>query len=278
MNKKIFRCFLPALCMLLAFCLAVSPISVEAAETEAPGSYPLSARLSCYVNAMGGVEFGEPLVTGAVLNVEENGTQTITLHLSKSSVTIYSVTCDTFIDAAPGGTAEGASVENGTVGYYDAEGQLQTEGVIVTLSQDTALNPANEEVQYVDSITFPIESSDETYNLSMYVNSNVMGVQFGSVQNITENSGYLATLTVDWEGTGEALILETEAAAHEAEEMDGLSIYRAEAETEEPQQIVVTRTENTETPWLMIVLAAGLICGGAAIYIHGVRRKDDENA
>lgn len=285
-RNKINQCACAVLCMALLFVFAVSPVTVQAAEMEEPGTYALSARLSCYVNAMGGVEFGEPLVKSAVLNVQEDGSETITLYLTKSSVTIYSVTCDTFVDAAPApaeGSTESAAVENGTVGYYDAQGQLQTEGASFTLSEDTALNPANEAVHYVDSITFPIDSRKDTYDLSVYVNSNVMGVQFGSVQSLGESGGYAAVLSVDWEGGGEPIATEPAATTPDAEEMEGLSIYRAEEDpagtAEETQQAAVaTQTAQEEIPWLLIVLAAALILCGIAVYVHAVKRKDDENA
>lgn len=49
------------------------------------------------------------------------------------------------------------------------------------------------EVHYVSSMTFPIDSTKDTYELTLYVNSNVMGVQFGA-----GSSSNPATLTVDW--------------------------------------------------------------------------------
>jgi hypothetical protein len=153
------------------------------------GTYNISASLSCYVNAMGGVEFGESLLKSAQLIVDNAGNKEIKLNLTKSSVTIYSVTCDTFVDASPSGTAQesGSNVTNGTIGYYDKNGKLKTKGVTYTLSNDTALNSQNEAVKYVNSITFPVDSVADTYKLTLFINSNVMGMQFDP-----------ATLTVDW--------------------------------------------------------------------------------
>jgi hypothetical protein len=153
------------------------------------GTYNISASLSCYVNAMGGVEFGESLLKSAQLIVDKDGNKKIKLNLTKASVTIYSVTCDTFVDASPSGTAQesGSNVTNGTIGYYDKNGKLKTKGVTYTLSNDTALNSQNEAVKYVNSITFPVDSVANTYKLTLFINSNVMGMQFDP-----------ATLTVDW--------------------------------------------------------------------------------
>ena len=65
------------------------------------GTYSVNADLSCYVSAMGGVEFGRPMLTGSVVKVNEDGSAEITLSLAKSSVTIYGVTAATFIDPTP---------------------------------------------------------------------------------------------------------------------------------------------------------------------------------
>lgn len=183
---------LTAVTLLLTGCLAAF-----AGCAPAPGTYSVDASLSCYVAAMGGVEFGAPLMTDTEYNIAEDGTQTLTLYFTKSSVTIYSITCYTFIDIAPatGETPAEGQPDNGTIGYYAGD-TLVTEGVTYTLSEDTAPNPAGEEVHYVDSITFPIEEKADTYELTLFINSNVMGVQF-------TKGGYAATLTVNWDSVTE---------------------------------------------------------------------------
>ena len=256
------------LACVVALCLMAIP--AQAVENQGVGSYGLQAKLSCYVNAMGGVEFGEPLLEKAVLNIQEDGEESITLHLCKSSVTIYSVTCDTFVDANPGNTEAGAELDNGTIGYYDADGKLITDGVSYTLSEDTALNAANEAVRYVQSITFPIAERRETYALALYINSNVMGVQFGSK--------YAATLTVNWEADAGEVAEEThpKETAPEAEKMDGLFIYPAgTVESENPQTVVVPQEEQQGVPWGGVVFAAGLIFGGAVMVISTTGGKED---
>lgn len=228
----------------------------QVTEGLAAGSYPVSASLSCYINAMGGVEFGAPMLKSTTLTVAADGTKTLTLHLQKSVVNIYSVTCDTFIDATPAGAESNGSVASGTIGYYNGSGTLITTGVNHTLSSDTAINSKQEEVHYVNSITFPLESETDTYKLSLYINSNVMGTQFSS-------DTYPAILTVNWDSLQTAdtafvpeTTISTESAASEtpiaetsgavtettsavkettgavAETMKGLNIYRAETEEE----------------------------------------------
>lgn len=159
-------------------------------SSVADGIYVVDANLSCYVNAMGGVEFGAPLLTGATVTVT-SGKATVTLSFVNDSVTIYGITCDTFIDASPAGAANGNGLTPGTIGYYDKKGVLQTSNVNITLSSTTVLNSANELVPYVASMSFPLDQMTGTYQLALYVNSNVMGCQFGG-------DSYPATLTVDW--------------------------------------------------------------------------------
>ncbi len=216
------------LILAMAAFLLCLPVSVNAASLEEyeAGTYELDASLSCYVNAMGGVEFGEPLLTGTVLTVEEDGSAALTLYFTKSSVTIYSVTCDTFVDAAPGYVTDDRGVTSGTIGYYDENGNLITDGVSYTLSDDTALNPDNEEVNYVDSITFPLTYESDTYALTMYINSNVMGVQFCEENDEAESATYPATLTIYWDEYAE-VEESSEAAEVSGEDMDGLTIYRS---------------------------------------------------
>lgn len=108
------------------------------------------------------------------------------MHFTKSSVTIYS-----FIDVSPSYVTETNGIKSGTLGFYDKNGVLNTEDIEYTLSEDTAQNAQKEQVHYVASVSFPVEYESETYNLSLFVNSNVMGTQFTM-------DGYPAVLTVDW--------------------------------------------------------------------------------
>lgn len=145
----------------------------------ADGTYTLSASLSCYVPAMGGIEFGGPLLKNVKVTVSGNEA-VMTVNLKKSQVTIYGVTCDTFISA-----------NTGTLGYYTKSGSLKTD-LSKTISSDTVKDGANNDVNYVTSISFPLDQETSTYKLALYVDSNVMGTQFGADGN------YDAKLTVDW--------------------------------------------------------------------------------
>lgn len=175
----------------LAALMMVSSLGATAFAKEKTtveqGKYKLDASLSCYVTAMGGVEFGAPLLTGTEVTVNKDGSAKFDLSFTKSSVTIYGITCDTFIDPA----AQGA-----VVNYKDGSDWKNAE---YTVSNDTALNPKNESVNYVDKMTFTVSSISDTYNLGLYVNSNVMGVMFGG----SDSAKYGATLSVDWDSATE---------------------------------------------------------------------------
>ncbi len=185
--KKLLAAVAAAACALAAGLTACT-------QPETPGTYSVEAELSCYISAMGGIEFGKPLLERTEYTVAEDGSLSITLHLIKSSVKIFSIECFTFVDADPPETGinNKGSLKNGTIGIYDGDGSLVTEGVSYTLSEDTATNNTQEEVHYVDSITLPVEEKRQSYMLALCIDSQVMGAQFAA-------DSYEATLTVDWD-------------------------------------------------------------------------------
>lgn len=157
------------LLLIAALLFSISCIPCFSLEANAldEGKYSVEASLSCYVNAMGGVEFGNPLLTGSYVTVDKDGNKTMTLTFTKSSVTIYSVTCDTFIDVNPANANEERGVPSGTLGCYDKNGEIME--AKYTLSEDTALNSKNKEVHYVDSMTFTPDEMKDVYSLTMYI-------------------------------------------------------------------------------------------------------------
>jgi hypothetical protein len=203
MHKKTIKASkLVAVLAIAVMVLTAFPATIFAAGYEdlEPGVYTVDVDFSAYVTAMGGVEFGRPLVSGATVEVDENGDALLTLAFGKSSVTIYGVTANTFIDATPSGAGNSRGVPDGTLGIYDETGTvLQTAGVSYTLNDGTAENPFQEQVQYVDSVTFPLSYASDTYKLAIYINSHVMGVQFCQPNAQASSTTYSATLTVDWD-------------------------------------------------------------------------------
>lgn len=286
------------LCVILTIVCIFNTSALEA-EKLSEGTYSMDASLSCYVNAMGGVEFGTPLLTGSSIKVDADGSKTMTLSFTKSSVTIYNITCDTFIDVAPSTEDSKNGIENGTLGYYDNNGKLQTDSVEHTLSDDTALNSKSEEVHYVSSISFPIESVKDTYELTLYINGNVMGVQFGT----GGSSSYPATLTVDWNSLksgGTSLVQEeqyetlpketkqsqvtTEVVVEEKKddntvEKDGLNIHYANGEGENTEKTSVRYTAYLNMPllWIMLAISAAVIMAGIVLIISSKYRRKQEN-
>lgn len=170
----------------------------EAPQEEIQSAYmQYDAVLSCYVTAMGGVEFGEGLLAGVYVEKEEDQYY-MTLVFNKSQVTIYTITCDTFIDTdlTNAGTSKG--IEDGTIGVYDEDGTLVTEGVEVRYSTgDDYVAGTGGNVYYVKSVRIPIDSLRESYKLALYVNSSVMGVQFCEPNETVTTGTYSATLTLD---------------------------------------------------------------------------------
>lgn len=273
-------------------------INTSALEVDdlSEGTYSVDASLSCYVNAMGGVEFGAPLLVSSQVNVDSSQNKTMTLNFTKSSVTIYNITCDTFIDPAPSTEESSGNVKNGTLGFYDNNGTLQTSSVGYTLSEDTALNSKSEEVHYVSSMTFPIDSTKDTYELTLYVNSNVMGVQFGA-----GSSSNPATLTVDWNSlksgnakqeeqygtlpdtTNEAqasteVVVEEESDDNVVEK-DGLNIHYANGENGTSEEATVQYTAHLNMPmiWILVGISVAVILAGVVFLISSKFNRKQEN-
>lgn len=183
---------------LLIVFLIGSPVKAQDYSTLGKGTYNINASLSCYVNAMGGIEFGAPLLEKAQIIVDESGNKKMTLFFTKSQVTIQNITCDTFIDPAPSYVNNDRGVTSGTLGIYLQNGALDTSNISYTLSNDTAENASKQQVQYIKSITFPLEAQSDVYYLTLYINSNVMGVQFSNPSSAATSATYPAKLTVDW--------------------------------------------------------------------------------
>lgn len=265
----------------------VNTFAVNVFDSITEGTYFVDAQLSCYVNAMGGVEFGAPLLESAQVNVSKSGEKSLTVFLSKSSVTIYGVTCDTFIDFSPSYVTETNGVESGTIGFYNEEGVLVTDSIDYTLSDDTALNAHQEQVHYVDSVTFPVTYESDVYNLSLYVNSNVMGTQFTL-------EGYPATLTVDWSSvTPEKSDVNTTVALTESntdtadndievENKNGLNIYYpadSQADNVDAQVQTYTYIAFFKEPLLVAVGMVAVIfisVGVVLVLCKGKEKTDDK--
>lgn len=299
--RKIRRTICSAfLCTILVMACVFNTSALET-QNLSEGTYSIDASLSCYVNAMGGVEFGAPLLTGSSIKVDAGGNKTMTLNFTKSSVTIYNITCDTFIDVNPSSSDNSRGVPSGTIGYYDNNGNVQN--AEYTLSSDTALNARDEQVHYVESMMFPVDQISDNYNLTMYINSNVMGVQFCNKNSNATETTYSAILTVDWNSlkTGgissgkeeqfETLPKETKQAQVSTEvvvegekddntvEKDGLNIHYANGEGENTDKTSVQYTAYLNMPllWVMLSTSAAVIIVGVVLIISSKNRRKQGN-
>lgn len=164
-TKKIFRTATVLAAAFLLLAGALMPLPARAAS--------IGASLSCFVNAMGGVEFGKKLLTGAEVKDVSGGKKELTLRFADDkSLVIYTVNAHVFVnpDKAP-------------VGYYDAAGQLhtvKTGDVTITKSDKTAQNAEGQAVHYLESMTFTLDTLPNELYLYLYIDSQVMGVQFGN--------------------------------------------------------------------------------------------------
>lgn len=278
MLKRFIVCTLS----LILFCFGT--ITALAAEYDelTEGTYYIDSSLSCYINAMGGVEFGAPLLESSQVIVDADGRKTLTLHFTKSSVNIYGVSCDTFIDVSPSYVTETDGIKSGTLGVYDRNGVLNTDKVEYTLSEDTAQNAHEEQVHYVASVSFPVEDESETYNLSLFINSNVMGTQFTM-------DGYPAVLSVDWSSVSlEEVDKEDESTESDkgteppvnignVENKDGLNIYHADNKKDSGAEPVVSGTYIAcfkELSLIAVGVTAGImIFMGFVLIVSGGKEK-----
>lgn len=178
----------------VAMLMSLSAVSAFATAPDAAGNYTVDATLSCYVDAMGGIEFsnGYGLLTGTTVTVAEDGTAVATLRLGVTSgLSVYTVACTAFIgaDEAPG--------------YYK-DGAVTKENVTYTVSTDTVAN-ATSQVNYITSITFPVDTAVSEYTMWLYLDSNVMGCQLGDGSGTgSSNTPGVATkhtakFSIDWD-------------------------------------------------------------------------------
>lgn len=220
---------LVAMCMAAAMIVSTS-ITAFAADTLKAGTYKVDSTLSCYVNAMGGVEFadGYGMLKGSTVEVAEDGTADVTLELGVTSgMSVYGVPCASFI-----GTDE-------TPGIYDADGNVQN-AKAYTVSDEIATNKDGQ-VNYIDSVTFTVNQSQSEYTLWLYLDSNVMGCQLcdGSGSGSSNTPGvatkHTAKLTIDWDSAEEVKTAD----ASSTQNSDVIYEVGEGYEVEIPAQIVV---------------------------------------
>ncbi|MBP3710500.1 MAG: hypothetical protein J6I73_08895 [Treponema sp.] len=162
--------------------------------------YTITANLSCFVNAMGGIDFGAgqdeghpSLLVDASVAIATDGSVMLTANFRKSSVIVYGQLAHTFIDST-----------NSIPGYYISE-EEKKDAIYYTTSADTATDRNGKEVHYVDAMSFPVSKDISSYNLWIYVNSNTTGLQFcngkgeGTVNQPNVATSYVGKITLNWD-------------------------------------------------------------------------------
>lgn len=163
-----------------------------------------AAMLSCWVTAMGGQEFGHAVLKGYKITQNQDGTYSCTLSTGTGVGVIFGIGFVAFIDPTGNGSDNADTVKAAQPKYYDAEGSLQ-DAVFTTSEKDLGTLPSVKQVNVVDSITFPVRRDQSEYNLWMYINSNIMGVQFcdgkgsSSSNHPGEATPYVGKFTIDWD-------------------------------------------------------------------------------
>lgn len=198
--------------MLISAVMAVVLIALtgcpNAAQNNLWSSFSGKAVLSCYVNVMGGVDFGigqpnlgskyKSIMEDVSVDPDEHGQLQLTVKFRKSAVRIFLTDAHTFVDP-----------RNSQPGYYDADGVKRDARYTISSEGDTAIPPGTDPahttgVRYVTSMTFPVSKGKDVYKLWIYINSDFMGVQFcdgsGTAKSNHPNEAtpYVGKIKIDW--------------------------------------------------------------------------------
>ena len=111
---------------------------------------------------------------------KKNNQYSLTVIFTAGELNVGGIKGTIFIDNKPTTEETVSGIKDGTIGCYKADGTLVTEGIKVTYSSgdNYALNSAQQNVYYVQSVEFPVDALRATYDLTLYINSNMMGKQF----------------------------------------------------------------------------------------------------
>lgn len=111
---------------------------------------------------------------------KKNNQYSLTVLFTAGELNVGGIKGTIFIDNNPATEKTVNGVKYGTIGYYNADGTLITDGIKVTYSsgENYAENPEHQNVYYVQSVEFPVDALRATYDLTLYINSNMMGEQF----------------------------------------------------------------------------------------------------
>lgn len=182
------------LCVATAFALTACNNGNDGEDTPpADGITKYDAVLdaSITMGAAGPQQLGSNVLKDTYITVKD-GKYTLTLITGAGEMTVYGITKNVFIDDNPENPQTFEGIKDGTVGIYKTDGTLVTEGVKLTYSSgdEYETTPSGKNVYFVKSAEFPVDGVKESYELTMFFNSPMMGKQFS-------NATYKATLTLD---------------------------------------------------------------------------------
>lgn len=190
-----------AMLFVLAALLLCAAAVLSACAPDGPGEdetggatvtqYDADLDASITMGAMGAIDFGGSLVETSYMT-EEDGNYSLTLIFKAGTLTVGGISQSIFVDDAPESAGENNGIQEGTIGIYAADGTLMAEGVRKTYSsgEDYLATPSGKNVYYVRSATIPVDGLRASYEMTLYVNSPIMGAQFS-------NDTYKATLEID---------------------------------------------------------------------------------
>lgn len=168
------------------------------------------AMLDCFVDAMGGQQFGHAVFKGVSFK-NNNGNIEATLKLGTGVGVIYSIPFIAYIEPSIKSLTDETY---STPKYYDTDRSLKDAtyttsttdfGVRNNLNSSGTMDGTVSKQYAVSSMTFPVSKDKSEYNLWIYINSNVMGVQFcdgsgtSSSNHPNEATKYVGKLVIDWD-------------------------------------------------------------------------------
>ena len=150
--------------------------------------YDADLDASITMGAMGSIDFGNSLVETSYVTAED-GKYSLTLIFKAGTLTVGIISQNIFVDDDPENAATNNGIKEGTIGVYAEDGTLMTDGVSKTYSsgENYLATPSGKNVYYVQSATIPVDGLRASYDMTLFVNSPIMGAQFS-------NDTYKATL------------------------------------------------------------------------------------
>ena len=177
-SKKAKLLALVAVILIIATTLALTACNNDEDTSSVITKYDATFDASIVMGPMGSQSFSSIFKDAYV--TKTGNKYSLTVIFTAGELNVGGQAGTIFVDDNPTTSKETNGIKDGTIGVYKANGDLITDGVKVTYSSgdNYAVNPAHQNVYYVQSVTFPVDELRATYDLTLYINSNMMGQQF----------------------------------------------------------------------------------------------------